>query len=182
MDEHRRRKQASTSTQGLACIAKPAQDSPRHRQGGHTPVGSIPDRMGEVMKKSLFAVALAASAFAFAPSTSATTFPTLTTIYVGSGVFDSGGTAATGEATSIHCSNVSGVSVQVRALILGPAGAVEGSLTQTLAHGATVTFSTHQTTIFSDADTDLATGVVPRRGQRRSPELRNLLHRRSRRC
>ena len=45
-------------------------------------------------------------------------------------------------------------------LILGPTGAVEGSLTQTLAHGATVTFSTHQTTIFSDADTDLATGVV----------------------
>ena len=53
------------------------------------------------MKKYLAGLALAA---AFAQPAAAVTFPTLTTIYVGSGVFDDGGAAATGEATSIHCS------------------------------------------------------------------------------
>jgi len=109
------------------------------------------------MKKSLFAVALAA---ALAQPASAVTFPSLTTIYVGSGVFDDGGADNTGEATSILCSNVSGVSAQVRVLILGDLGEVEGSLTRTLAHGATETFSTHATVIFDDVTASLATGIV----------------------
>ena len=54
----------------------------------------------------------------------AVTFPSLTTIYVGSGVRDNGAATDAGVATSIHCSNVSGVSVQVRVLILGDTGAV----------------------------------------------------------
>jgi hypothetical protein len=109
------------------------------------------------MKKYLAAVALAAT---LAQPAAAVTFPTLTTIYVGSGVFDDGNVDHIGEATSIHCSNVSGVSVQVRVLILNATGGIAGSLTRALVHGATETFSTHQTTIFIDGNGDLATGDV----------------------
>ena len=79
------------------------------------------------MKKYLAAVALAV---ALAQPAAAVTFPTLTTIYVGSGVYDDGSGSATGTATAIHCSNVSGVSVQVRVLVLSSVGGVEGSLTR----------------------------------------------------
>ena len=65
------------------------------------------------MKKYLAGVALAV---ALVEPASAVTFPSLTTIYVGSGVFDDGNGANVGTATSIHCSNVSGVDVQVRVL------------------------------------------------------------------
>ena len=71
------------------------------------------------MNKLFVAVALAT---ALLQPAGAITFPTLTTIYVGSGVYDDGGGTFVGEATSIHCSNVSGVSVQGRVLILGPSG------------------------------------------------------------
>ena len=108
------------------------------------------------MKTTLAAIALAA---ALAPTASAITFPSLTTIYVGSGVTDSGDAANTGVATSIHCSNVSGTTVQVRVLILGGIGAVEGALTQSLVHGQTITFSTHSTLVFGEGST-LATGPV----------------------
>ena len=107
------------------------------------------------MKQYLAAVALIA---ALAQPAAAVTFPTLTTIYVGSGVYDDGSTGGSGEATSIHCSNVSGVPVQVRVLVLSNAGAVEGSHTVALAHGVTETFSTHETVIFFEAD--VATGLV----------------------
>jgi hypothetical protein len=109
------------------------------------------------MKTYLAAAALAA---VVAQPAAAVTFPSLTTIYVGSGVFDSGGANNAGVATSIHCSNVSGVSVQVRVLILNSAGAVRGALAQTLAHGATVTFSSHQTFIFGDETSALETGPI----------------------
>jgi hypothetical protein len=110
------------------------------------------------MKMYLGAAALIA---AIAQPATAVTFPSLTTIYVGSGVYDDGGIDDSGEATSIHCSNVSGVSVQVRVLILSPIGTVSGALTTTLFHGRTVTFSTHATVIFlGDVDQDLATGAV----------------------
>jgi hypothetical protein len=46
--------------------------------------------MEEAMKVPLFTVAIAASALAFVPGASATTFPTLTTIYIGTGVIDDG--------------------------------------------------------------------------------------------
>ena len=109
------------------------------------------------MKTTLAAITLAA---ALAQPAAAVTFPSLTTIYVGSGVTDNGGASDTGIATSIHCSNVSGVSTQVRVLILGSDGAVDGSVTRTLVHGATETFSTHQTSIFTDSPGNLATGTV----------------------
>jgi hypothetical protein len=110
------------------------------------------------MRKSLAVFAF--GAFAFAQPAAAITFSKLTTIYVGSGVYDNGGAAHSGVATSVHCSNVSGVSVQVRVLILSSGGSVEGSLTQTLAHGATQTFSTHETAIFNEPFGSLATGSV----------------------
>jgi hypothetical protein len=71
------------------------------------------------MRKYLAAAALTA---ALAQPAAAVTFPSLTTIYVGSGVYDDGLGTNASEATSIHCSNVSGVSVQVRVLILAQAG------------------------------------------------------------
>jgi len=108
------------------------------------------------MRKSFAAFAFAA--FALSQPASAITFSKLTTIYVGSGVTDSGLGTDLGVATSIHCSNVSGVSVQVRVLILNAAGAIAGTpRTLTLAHGATQTFSTTQTVVFADAAGDMAT-------------------------
>ena len=109
------------------------------------------------MKPYLAAAALGA---ALAQPAAAVSFPSLTTIYVGSGVFDGGGATNVGVATSIHCSNVSGVSVQVRALVLRQDGSVAGSLTQNATHGRTVTFSTHETTVFSDLGFALNTGFV----------------------
>jgi len=99
------------------------------------------------MKTHLAAAVLTA---ALAQPAAAVTFPSLTTIYVGSGVTANGPVA-----TSIHCSNVSGVSVQVRALILGNNGSAAASQTETLAHGATFTFSTQDTVLFADSPGDL---------------------------
>ena len=95
------------------------------------------------MKTYLAAVAVAA---ALAQPADATTFPTLTTIYVASGVFDDGSDAFTGFATAVHCSNVSGQAAQIRFLILGSAGTVEADHTFTpVPHAQTVTASTHDT-------------------------------------
>ena len=109
------------------------------------------------MKKYLPAVALAA---VLAQPASAITLSSLTTIYVGSGVYDNGGLTEQGAATSIHCSNVSGGATQVRVLILSPSGAIEGSLTVTVAHGETATVSTHGTLAFVEGSNLLSTGPV----------------------
>ena len=107
------------------------------------------------MKHLAAVTALAAS---LAQPASAITFPSLTTIYVGSGVFDDGGGAA-GVASSFHCSNVSGVTVSVRVLVLNAIGASFGDGTVNLAHGATATLSTHLTEIFNDSDLGVIFGV-----------------------
>jgi hypothetical protein len=105
------------------------------------------------MKKSLCAVALATSAFAFAPTASATTFPSLTTIYVVADVYDDGSGTNLGVATSVHCSNVSGQSAQVRVLVLPTTGGtVAGVATRTVAHEDTQTFSTHDTGMSNEAN------------------------------
>jgi hypothetical protein len=111
------------------------------------------------MRKSFVALAVAA---ALAQPASAITFPTLTTIYVGSGVVDSGSPHEQGIATSINCSNVSGVEVQVRVLVLNLDGTAAGSLTVHLAHGATATFSTHETFVYFEDIGNLNTGAVLR--------------------
>ena len=99
------------------------------------------------MKSYLAALALAA---ALAQPASAITFPSLTTIYVGSGVIDSGSALETGFATSFHCTNVSGVSAAIRFQVLLADGSLAGSVTASAAHGATVTASTHSTRVYSD--------------------------------
>ena len=84
---------------------------------------------------ALFAAALAQPALAI-------TFSKLTTIYIGAGVTDNalGGSGAT---TSISCSNVSGVTAQVRWLLLTKTGTVLSNETRELVHGATLTAGTH---------------------------------------
>jgi hypothetical protein len=108
------------------------------------------------MKKTLLACALLASA---AMPAQAITFRTLTPIYVGTGAVDDGGGFNLGIATSINCSNVSGVSAQVRITVRRFSGPVEGSVTFTLLHGGTRTASTHSEATF-DLDFNLATGPV----------------------
>ena len=111
------------------------------------------------MRNRLFGLAAAVGAATLATPTLATTFPSLTTIYVGSGVRDNGGTVHAGTATTFHCSNVSGVSTSVRFLVLYHTGSVAVSFTRTVAHGATVAVSTHATLPYEE-DTDLGTLAV----------------------
>ena len=103
-------------------------------------------------------VAFGVAALLAAAPIQATTFPALTTIYVASGVFDSGGAENTGAVTSVHCSNVSGQNAQLRFLFLQINGAVVGNLTHSLPHGETVTASTRGTVYF--ADTEVSTGAI----------------------
>ena len=116
------------------------------------------------MKKLMFGLAVAACAAAFAQPASATTFPTLTTIYVGAGVRDDGGAENVGIATTAVCSNVSGVTTSLRFLVLSPSGAVVGSSTfGTVPHGGTVTLATHATSTFLESlmsTGQVAQGVV----------------------
>jgi hypothetical protein len=84
--------------------------------------------------KTYLAAALAA---ALAQPAAAITFPSLTTIYVASGVY-----SLLDADTAVHCSNVSGQTAQVRVLVLVPNGSVGDSVTQTVAHGATITVAT----------------------------------------
>jgi hypothetical protein len=98
------------------------------------------------MKKYLAAVALAA---ALVQPAAAITFPSLTTIYVGSGVSDHPISA-----TVFHCSNVSGATVDIRFLLLDPFGAIDGVQTiQNIDHGRTVTVATRVTNEFSETFT-----------------------------
>jgi len=112
------------------------------------------------MKTHMATVALAAT---LAQPATAVTFPTLTTIYVGSGVRDDSSDAGEGIATSFHCTNVSGQAATLRVLVLFAAGNVAGSATVPLAHGETKTLSTHSTNVFVDA-ADLAPGVFLQQG------------------
>src|SRR5688572_3530963 len=109
------------------------------------------------MKTHLAAAALLA---ALVQPVSATQFSNLTIIYIGSGVVDSGHNDNLGVATSIHCSNVSGVTVQVRAHVYNPFKIQVGAVVTNLENTDTFTFSTHQTLIFSDAEGDMSTLAV----------------------
>ena len=98
------------------------------------------------MKTYLAAVAFVA---ALAQPAAAVTFPSLTTIYVGSGATS----FANDTATVVHCSNVSGVSANVRFQFLTAAGGVAGVHTATLAHGQTYTLATKNVLIFTESFT-----------------------------
>ena len=108
------------------------------------------------MKKSL-ALALL-GCVGLCSSASAITFPSLTTIYVGTAVRDTGGVDFSGTTTVFHCSNVSGLSAQIRFLVLGGTGSVAGSPT-TVAHGVTYAVSTKVQGAYT-ADHSLNTGLV----------------------
>ena len=107
------------------------------------------------MKLYLTAAAFAA---ALVQPASATTFPTLTTIYVGAGIEDSGATSAN-TATVIFCSNVSGVTASIRFLILDD-GNVRGDLTVSRDHAQDVTIATQSLAAIATLSlpTDLVSG------------------------
>jgi len=88
------------------------------------------------MKTHLAAATLAA---ALADPAFAITFPALTTIYVGAGVYDSGNGF---NATLIRCANVSGQSAVLRFLVLDNTGAVVASHSTNVVHGASALATT----------------------------------------
>jgi hypothetical protein len=116
------------------------------------------------MKKGLVAISAAvtlAAALAIAshtltraatPNTLApsTTFPSLRTIYVGSGVVDSGEGPNVGRATSISCTNASGQFTNLRWLILDNTGVPTISTTTGLFHGNSLVVSTHLVLFLND--------------------------------
>ena len=107
------------------------------------------------MKKYLAAVAFVA---ALVQPASAITFSQLTTIYVITGVKDSGSAANQGHATAFQCSNVSGVSATIRFLILSDSGVVLASKTDNnVPHGFTIERSTHLTSSYNN-ETQLLEG------------------------
>jgi hypothetical protein len=109
------------------------------------------------MKKHLAAVALAAT---LAQPAAAVTFPTLTTIYVAPGAFDDGGGANLGFATVVSCANVSGVTTNIRVLVLSFTGGVASAVVASnVAHGASTRFVTH-TTFLHNENFNLATGLL----------------------
>jgi len=109
------------------------------------------------MKTCLAAVVLGA---AIAQPAAAITFPELTTIYVGAGVSDDGDGSLSGEATAVLCSNVSGVATSIRLLLLSSTGAVVKShIFPSVAHGETITATTHETSVFA-ANVVLLTGSI----------------------
>ena len=98
------------------------------------------------MKTRLAAVALAAT---LAQSAAATTFPSLTTIYVVAGVRNTG-ISFSEEVTAFICSNVSGVNTAIRVLVLSSTGAVINAATAAnVPHGATHVFATSATHYYS---------------------------------
>jgi hypothetical protein len=110
------------------------------------------------MKKYLAAVAFAV---ALVQPASAITFSKLTTIYLGAGVYDLKNYPTTGinTATSVHCSNVSGLNAQYRVLVLDGDGEVVAQTTQNIAHGATQTVSTNDVVAFIDISLELGFSI-----------------------
>lgn len=102
----------------------------------------------------------------------AITFPSLTTIYVGAGVKYTdeccGDPPVTGTQTIFHCTNVSGITANVRIMLLDQAGAFLDDVTLTVVHGETITVATGLTAGYRETDfltpptgpTNLASGVI----------------------
>jgi hypothetical protein len=112
------------------------------------------------MQKSLLAAALAAFA-TLSGSAAAVTFPSLTTIYIGSGVRNTVDIVDAGVATSFHCTNASGLTASVRFLVLNLNGSVAGTFTEpTLQHGRTQSVATHGTVVFGNEQATSAGTVI----------------------
>jgi hypothetical protein len=98
------------------------------------------------MNRFLCALGLAACGAIVTQPAAAVVFPSLTTIYVGSGVV-----ANPSVITTIHCTNVSGTTVNVRFQFLNPLGSTAGSHTASLINGATYGVSTADTQIYTES-------------------------------
>jgi hypothetical protein len=109
------------------------------------------DLLGEIMRKTcvgfLSASVIATACIASAPA-AAITFSKLTTIYIGGGIVDSGGTLATGKASVFHCANVSGFTATVRVLVLNENGSPRGNFTTNVPHAGAITVATHPTNAY----------------------------------
>ena len=100
---------------------------------------------------------------ALAHPAAAVTFPTLMTIYVGTGVENSGSEAGVGTATVLQCVNVSGQQANLRLLLLQPNGTLLGSSFTSVQHGQNLSVSTHVTTYF-EVDSIIGAGNAIARG------------------
>ena len=110
------------------------------------------------MNKYLAAVALSGT---LAQPAVAVTFPTLTTIYVGSGVRNTSDPINEGIATAFFCTNASGLTANLRFLVLNFNGNVAGSVTvSTVLHGQTRTITTHGITFLGNDSTDTSQGTI----------------------
>jgi len=94
-----------------------------------------------------------------APAVAAITDPEVI-IYRFPGVRDNGAAANTGIATSFHCTNFSGVAENIRLVTRGSDGSLLSNMVFNVTHLATITASTHATTLYSDALTLLNTNTV----------------------
>ena len=104
--------------------------------------------LGGRQEKSLFAAVAVAFAIS-SGSASAVTFPSLTTIYIGSGVRNTVDIVDAGIATSFHCTNASGLTADFRFLVLNSNGSVAGAIVVAdVQHGRTRSVSTHGTVVF----------------------------------
>jgi hypothetical protein len=94
----------------------------------------------------------------FAQPAAAITFPSLTTIYVGAGVYETGG--SNGAITLFRCANVSGQSASLRFLVLDAVGSIAGTPRDTtIAHGASAMAGTGNA-IQVEGEFSMATGVL----------------------
>jgi len=116
------------------------------------------------MKRFAFGL-VATGAFAVAASgamagNAPTAFPASTTIYIVAGVVDDGSAANTGVASTVTCTNVSGVNVNIRVAAFNSSGTKKGDATISNVPNAGVrTFSTHNTLLWAE-DNLLATGTI----------------------
>lgn len=90
-------------------------------------------------------------------------FPALTNIYVASGVQDSGSGDNTGVATTIHCTNWTGATQQIRFTVKNFNSVTAANQTVNVGAGVTVTKSTHGSVITEDLP-HLSPGVVISQG------------------
>jgi hypothetical protein len=87
-------------------------------------------------------------------------FPSSTTIYIIPGVRDDGGGTNAGIATTVNCTNVSGIPVNIRVLAFNYFGDKKADETYTsIAHTQNLSVSTHFTAFFT-AENSLSTGPM----------------------
>lgn len=94
-----------------------------------------------------------------APAAKAKAFPSLTLIYVATGLRDSGSTENAGDATVIACTNWTSATQRIRYIIRGPLASSIKDVTYEVGASKTFTVSTHNT-LFAGEDAFLDTGGV----------------------